>query len=375
MSQSQTIDGIHFYLPSFAGGGAERVFVRLANHIAERGRVVHLVVNSATGPLRDLVSDKVQLHVLGRRKAVFAMPRLVAHLRVHRPAVLISALTRTNITALVAARLALAATPVIACERNQFSVLCRNYGPIRRVLITAAVRWLYPSARAVIGNTAEVTRDIAAVARLDIGKVGVIHNPAPELLQLDLARADPANHPWFAEDSPVAIAIGRLMPQKDYPTMLRAVAQSGSDLRLLLLGEGPEREALEAEAVRLGIADRVDFVGFRLDRFSYLVRARLFLISSITEGFPNALIEAVAAGVPAISTDCAGGGAREILGSEFPDRIVPVGDAAALADVIRRVLDADTKIDLDDDQMRLARITERYQIGQVADAFLARAAA
>ncbi|AHM03570.1 glycosyl transferase, group 1 [Roseibacterium elongatum DSM 19469] len=364
---------IHFYLPSFEGGGAERFFVRLANHIASRGIPVHLVVNNDNGPVKDLLSEKVDLHVLGSRKAVLCLPKLVAHLKETQAQTLISALTRTNVAALVAARLARTGTRVIVCERNQYTALLRGMDPLRRVAMNALVRHLYPKAHAVIGNTDLVTRDIAEFASLPKEATGVIHNAAPDAAQLDDARAAPTGHPWFDDDKPTAIAIGRLMPQKDYATMLRAVAQSGSDLRLIILGEGPERQKLEDLARELGIEDRVDFLGYRMDRFRYLVAADLFIISSVTEGFPNALIEAVAAGIPAISTDCLGGGAREILGREFPDRITPIGDPEAMAMAIRSVLDAQDAASLNLQSERIARIAERYQMSEVADAFLARA--
>lgn len=367
-------EGVHFYLPSFAGGGAERIFVRLANHLAGRGQPVHFVVNHEGGPLRPLLSDAVTLHSLGTRRAILAIPRLAALLRRGRPPVLISALTRTNLVALLAARLAGGGTRVVVCERNQYSEFSRGFGPARRTTITWLVRWLYPAAHAVIGNTAEVARDIAEVARLDCNRTGVIHNPAPETSQIETARAEPADHPWLDGSRPVAVAIGRLVPQKDYPTMLKAVAGFGRDLRLLVLGEGPEADTLRRLSRDLNIADRVDFLGFRMNRLSYLVRADLFLLSSVTEGFPNALIEAVAAGVPAISTDCAGGGAREIMGSEFPDRIVPVGDAEAMARAIGEVLGPRSAERALTDRARVSRITERYEIGQIADAFLARVA-
>jgi glycosyltransferase involved in cell wall biosynthesis len=361
---------IHLYLPSFEGGGAERFFIRLANQIADRGINVHLVVNTEKGPLKELLSRDVNLHVLGARKAIFGLPRLVAYLKAARAQVLISALTRTNLAALVGARLARTGTRVIVCQRNQYTAIVRETDPGRRILMNMLVRLLYPRAHAVIGNTDLVTRDIAEFARLPDEKTGVIHNPAPEQSQIEEARATPAPHPWFADSKPVAVAIGRLMPQKDYATMLRAVAQSGDELRLIVLGEGPERARLEELAVSLGIADRVGFLGYRMDRFSYLVQADLFLMSSKTEGFPNALIEAVAASVPAISTDCHGGGAREILGREFPERITPIGDPDAMAAVIREVLDTTDQEALAEQRERIARIAQRYQMSEVADAFL-----
>lgn len=368
-------DNLCFYLPSFAGGGAERFFIRLANQMASIGKNVHFVVNQANGPLRPLLSENVTLHVLGVPKAVMAVPWLVRYLKVHRPVALISALTRTNIAALLSARLAGTGTRVIVCERNQYSALLKELDPLRRIVMTWFVRRLYPSAHAVLGNTAEVMQDIASVASLGAGQIGLIYNPAPDPEMIEAAHASPAHHPWFSDDRPVAVAIGRLVPQKDYPTMLRAVAASGQDLRLMIMGEGPEKENLEHLARELGISERVLFMGFLMDRFSYLVQADLFLLSSRTEGFPNALIEAVSAGVPAISTDCAGGGSREILGREFPDRIVPVADPEAMAEVITRLTGLRDAAAIERDRRRSERIAARYQISEIADLFLAKALA
>lgn len=263
---------------------------------------------------------------------------------------------------------------MIVCERNQYSALLRELDPVRQSVMTWFVRRLYPTAHAVIGNTAEVTQDIARVARLKPQQTGIIYNAAPDANQIEAARAVSVVHPWLADDAPVAVAIGRLMPQKDYPTMLGAVAQATQPLRLLVLGEGPEQEKLEQTARDLGIADRVAFLGFQMDRFAYLVGADVFLLSSRTEGFPNALIEAVAAGIPAVSTDCAGGGAREIMGREFPDRIVPVADTQAMAAAIDQVLATRQTAAATQDRQRIANIAARYQISEIADAFLAKAA-
>jgi glycosyltransferase involved in cell wall biosynthesis len=366
-------DAVHFYLPNFAGGGAERVFIRVANHLASRDTNVILIVNNENGPLRSLLDDAVTLKVLNAPKALLAIPKLITHLRETKPVSLISALTRTNVAALLAARLAGVGTNVIVCERNTYSVLMRTLGPARRVILNLLVCWLYPSAKAVIGNTERVRRDIVLAAKLELDKTGIIHNPAPDLTEIAAARTAPATHPWISDDGPVAVAIGRLVPQKDYNTMIAAIAQSGPDLRLLILGDGPDRASLAAFANEVGVGARVEFLGFQMDRFAYLVAADVFLISSITEGFPNALMEAVSAGIPAVSTDCAGGGAREIMGDELSDWIVPVGDSAAMAAVIQTVLAARPELNDHAVRDRIAQRADRFHIDRIVDAFLARA--
>jgi len=108
--------------------------------------------------------------------------------------------------------------------------------------------------------------------------------------------------------------------------------------RLLIFGEGEERDTLEKLARELGVEEDVDLPGFVENSFSYLRRATAFVLSSLYEGLPTVLIEALASGCSVISTDCPGG-AREILANGKYGDLVPVGDADAMADAICRILD------------------------------------
>jgi len=159
---------------------------------------------------------------------------------------------------------------------------------------------------------------------------------------LDALASEPIEHPWLVPGPPpVVLAAGRLTAQKDFPTLLRAFARlvPERDLRLMILGEGPDRAALEAEIEALGLGDRVALLGFQANPFSYMARARLFVLSSAWEGLPGVLIQAMACGTPVVSTDCPSG-PREVLEGGRLGPLVPVGDAEALARAIMQTLDA-----------------------------------
>ncbi len=356
---------VYFYLPNLGGGGAERVFVRLANALALTGVPVTLVVGSACGPLLDILDPSVTLRDLRAERGYQVLPRLARLLRRDAPPVLFSALTGANVTAVAAARIAGRGTRVVVSERNHFSSLIARSPRLRRLFLGRAVRIAYPRAHAVTAVAGGVAGDIARVAGLPDGAVTVICNPAPDADEIAAARAAPAPHPWFDDPIPVLVAAGRLRPQKDYPTLLRAVARLDRPARLVILGDGPDLAALQALAAELGIAERVHFAGFCMNRFDYMVRARVFVLSSLLEGFPNALIEAVSCGVPVVSTDCAGHGPREILSALHPRALVPVDDPAALAAAIARELDAPVAA------ATLARIAARYSTEAVLEAYLA----
>jgi glycosyltransferase involved in cell wall biosynthesis len=360
------------YVATLSGGGAERVFVRLANHYVAEGRVVRLVVNHGDGPLAALVDPRVEVLSLDCRRAYQAVPRLAIALWRGRPAAVISALTMSNLVAITAVQLAAIGgrrTRLMVCERNQLTSFTARMSRLKRTFMRFAVRWCYPLADAICGNAQGVVEDLALRVGRPATEIAMLPNPAPEAEQIAAARAAPPPHPWLAEADPVmrpvAVAMGRLVPQKDYPTLLQAMAAGPPQLRLIILGEGPQAAALRAEAQTLGIADRVTFAGFQMNRFDYLAHANLFLLSSLTEGFPNALIEAVAFGLPCVSTDCAGGGPRQILGATLPEALVPVADATAMAQAITVTLAAPPAADT------IRNIAAHYQLDAIARRFVA----
>ena len=174
------------------------------------------------------------------------------------------------------------------------------------------------------------------------------------------------DHPWFAPGSPpVVLGIGRLTTQKDFPTLLKAFAQVRAvrKARLMILGEGRDRQALEVLARELGVASDVDLPGFVLNPFPYMVRASLLVLSSAWEGLPGVLIEAMACGCPVVSTDCPSG-PSEILDGGAYGPLVPVGDDGALAKAILSVLE------MPPDPERLRARAALFSVERATDQYL-----
>ena len=290
------------------------------------------MVNAGQGPMRPLLSPDVPVSDLGAQRSLHALRPLARLLAERRPAAVISALTYNNFNALMANRLAGRPSRVVISERAQVSGVLTDYTAARRALTLALIRRLYPKADAITAVSRGTAEDLAALSGLAPGTIHDIPNAAPEPEVYSAARRAPCPHPWLQDGAgPVAVAVGRLEAQKNHALMLDALARvrdHGLPLRLLLLGEGRLRARLEDQARTLGLAQAVTFAGFVPNPLDYVVRAELFLMTSWWEGCPNALIEAVAAGVPAISTDCGGGGAREIRGNI---RLCPPGDLEALS--------------------------------------------
>ncbi|WP_147283720.1 glycosyltransferase [Bosea caraganae] len=360
------MDIVHLYIPSFAGGGAERIFVRLANHFAGSGLRTRFIVNRRHGPLQDLLSDKVELVELSARRSRNALGRLTQFLRREKPGLVVVGLTFNNLTALLACLLSRSSAKLVICERNQLSFVLAQSNPLRRLAVHGLIRLLYPRAHAVTAVSGGVAKDVARIAGIPLSEITVIPNPPPDEQDIASARAAAPPHPWFAEQGPVIVAIGRLVRQKRYDILIEALAQvrQTKPARLIILGEGPEQAALTALAQTRGVADTVHFTGFAMNRLDYLVRADLYVLSSEYEGFPNALIEAIACLVPVVSTDCAGEGPREILGPSLEHALVPVNDPAALAERMVAELQAPVAAEA------LEAIARRYSLQSAADHYL-----
>lgn len=364
------MDVVHLYIPSFAGGGAERIFVRLANHFAGSGLRTRFIVNRRHGPLQDLLSDKVELVDLSAHRSRNALGRLTRFMRREQPGLVVCGLTFNNLTALLACLLSRSRARLVICERNQLSFVLAQSNPLRRLVVRGLIRALYPRAHAVTAVSGGVAKDVARIAGIPLSEITVIPNPPPDAQDILAARAAAPPHLWFGEQGPVIVAIGRLVRQKRYDILIEALARVRQSVpaRLIVLGEGPDREVLMALAHDRGVADAVHFEGFVMNRLDYLVRADLYVLSSEYEGFPNALIEAIACGVPVVSADCAGEGPREILSPSLDGALVPVNDPEALANAILGELKEPASGEA------LEAIARRYSLQSAADHYLRLAA-
>ena len=324
------------FVPSLRGGGAERVMLELAHGFVSRGIPTDLVLPQVEGPYLSQVLPEVRLVDLRASRVLSSLPGLVGYLRRERPAALLSTLTHANLVALWAKRLAGVRTRVVVREANTLSV-GKNQGAGNRLLPFLARRF-YRWADEVVAVSEGVARDLTVTARLSPEQVHVLHNPIVTRELVELAHAG-LDQPWFAAGAPpVVLAVGRLSPQKDFPTLIRAfAARRNRSARLMILGEGPERPRLEAMVASLGSTSEIVLPGFVANPFAYMARAAVFVLSSAWEGMPGALIQALACGAPVVATDCESG-PREVLQNGRFGRLVPVGDVSALAEAIDTTL-------------------------------------
>lgn len=334
---------IVFVINSLAGGGAERVFSTIL---------------SASGPYR--AAHDVAVVLLDREDQAYALPseipvrqldcrhslpRSIAGLagatNREEADLAVSFLTRANVAAAFA--MILRRRPFVISERVDTAahLATGRFAWASRLL----VRLAYPRAAAVIAVSSGVADTLVREFGVDRQRIAVVFNPVDLERIARLAAELPAIE-MHADD---CIAMGRLVPNKNFALTIEAFARSGRKGRLVLIGTGPLHAELRALGDRLGLGERLVMPGFIENPYALLSRAGLFFLSSNAEGFPNALVEAMAAGLPVIATDCRSG-PSEVLATSLEGAkaaegegglLVPANDVEAMSDAIVRMADPD----------------------------------
>ena len=394
---------IALLLTDLNGGGVQKVTLALARGLVERGHQIDIVLYRAQGVLEPQVPPEVHIHhldvaspyqsrlaalqadpaalprllmpiLLARRPphGLNRMPALAAYLRDRRPDALIASAPNCNLAAVWAKRLAGVETRVLITEHTAPSMALTKTSHWRNRFLPKLMHRTYQQADSIVAVSRALADDLAKVADIPRQRISTIYNPVVGP-QLHCLAREPIDHPWFEPGQPpVILGAGRLSPQKDFPTLVRAFAElrRTSNVRLMILGGatgGSKTELrqsdLAAMATGLGVGDDVALPGYMPNPYPYMARASVFALTSAWEGFGNVLVEAMACGCPVVATDCPTGPAEILDGGRFGP-LVPVGDAPALAAAIASVLANPT------DAQLLRQRADEFTIERSVDAYL-----
>jgi glycosyltransferase involved in cell wall biosynthesis len=324
--------------PKRSAGGVRQWVLTMANALVERGHEVDVLSEAPRWKFVDepQLDARVGRVVLGK---VFARRRLDAYVRAHPGVRVVAALNEYNIGA---AKLKLrhgARAYVMLTQRENLSADVQWRSPKRYARAADEIRRYFNAADAVVSVSQGLTDDLRENFGIDPARLHTIYNPTYREAYVRQAQ-DPVDHPWLtAKDQPVVIAAGRLHFVKGFGDLLEAFAivRRARPARLVILGEGKEREALQAKVAQLGLQDCVAMPGRVPTTAPWFARSDLFVLSSRREGLPAVLIEAMSVGTPVVATDCPSG-PHEILDGGRLAPLVPVGDPAALGAAMLRVL-------------------------------------
>ncbi len=334
-----------FFISSLEGGGAERVMVDLLRQIdKEKFEPVLLLLHTPeTSPFREYFPREVRIIVVERRidslsSKIKQFVQFAYAVRREKPHVLLSMLTHNNIMAIVAGMIL--RVKVIVSEHCTLGELIKT-GRGRKMLGFPAallVKLLYRFAGRVIAVSEGVRADLTGSFHIPASRIRVIYNPVDVHRITGLSSVRP-EHPFIQGRVPLVIAVGRLVRAKGFDILLKAFSRvvQKLDARLIIVGDGPEREPLERLARDLVLETRVSFAGFQRNPHAYMSRADVFVLSSRHEGLPVVLLEAIACGAPVIATGCKSG-PSEVLQDGRCGVLVPAGDENALSEAIVRLL-------------------------------------
>lgn len=326
------------FRPTMGQGGADRMTATLLQSLDRQRFDLGLVLVKESGEFIEDVPDDVPIHLLNVSSLWTAWFPLKKLLLAHQPDVFFSTSGGANIPAVIAYKLAGQRGRLILSERNTV-----YHGELnaKRRLVLSLKKVLYQQADQITAVSEGVKQDMVEKLGLSPDRIQVVYNPVvtDEIIK---QAEEPLGHPWFQRGQPpVILAAGRMVKQKDFATLICAFAQVRRlvPIRLVILGEGPLQGELETLAHTLGVGEDVCFPGFDKNPFRYMAACSLFVLSSLHEGLPGVLIQAMACGAPVISTDCPYGPSEIITADGEDGFLVPVGDVAAVADRIHFLLD------------------------------------
>ncbi len=335
---------IALYIPELECGGAQRVFLLLARQFLAHGHCVDLVLSQARGGLMGEIPAGVRLVDLGAMElglglvglGLSSVLRLRAYLRMEKPDALLSTLTGANLVAVVAR--SWSGVPTRLVLREAVSLKNRP-GCMWRWMMRRA----YPKADAVVTLSFAMQREVEKLLGLSGRQVYCIPNPVDQEALRALSET-PLEDPRFgSSEFPFILSVGRLTPQKDYETLIRAFAKmrGWAGMHLVILGEGPERRKLEILIRKVGMQKYIHMPGYETNPWRWMRRARVFVLSSRWEGHPNALVEAISLGLPVVTTEY-DESAHSTVG-EY-GCVVPVGQAEKMAKALENILKSSSEV-------------------------------
>jgi glycosyltransferase involved in cell wall biosynthesis/peptidoglycan/xylan/chitin deacetylase (PgdA/CDA1 family) len=356
---------IAFVLPSLGFGGAEIVVAALGGEFLKRGFRADFVVGLHEEEAFAVLPPFAGYICLKAKRVRSMLFPLASYLRERQPSAVIALQWPLTVLTIAARKLAGSKARLAVCSHSVLSIQCGRLALPKRWVLQKSISLTYPFADARIAVSAGVADDLAALGGLPRGEISVVYNP---LFQRPAGPDDfaAAEAIWGGWPGPRILTVGNLDPRKNHPLLIGAFKKvvTRRDARLLILGGDQGTEGtVKAYAQALGVADKVIIPGAVPNPTAYYLSANLFVLSSDTEGFGNVIVEALACGLPVVSTDCPYGPAEILAGGRY-GRLTPVGDADALA---RAILDA---LDSPHDPDALKRRAADFALEGVAENYL-----
>ena len=326
---------ITFFLPSLIGGGAERVMLTLANQFAKRGEAVDVVVASADGPLAGELSSDINLVNLKKNSVIAGLPQLCAYMVRVKPTTVYSTMTHANTILIFANMLTGNRARIIVREANLPNLAM----DLKNRLIRKVAALVYNRADVIVSVSTPVEKAVIDTFRIRTDtQTRVIANPVITDEFFEKAQLPPDPAIPGVDSHQMILGVGRLTPEKGFEVLIKAFDKAAlANTKLVIIGEGPDRDRLEKLVASTESSHSIFLPGFVHNPFPYFSAADLFVLSSYSEGSPNALIQALALDTRVIANRLSGV-TEEILEDGRQGMLVNSGAVDELVPAIRQSL-------------------------------------
>lgn len=327
---------IAIFIHGLTIGGAERVFINLANGFCKMDYDVDLVVLSGSGEFKEKVNPQIKVVDLKSKRAITSIFKLRKYITTNKPVAILSALGHINIVSIIAS--IGSNTKTIVTEHSTNSIAFAEEGGLKAKIMPLLMRFFYKYATYVVAVSKGVADDLNKNIKIN-RKIEIIYNPTIPQELAKLIKLD-TKHKWLTnKSSKIIISVGRLVKVKQFDLLINAFSllEKELDVKLIILGDGPQREYLTKVIESLGVSSKVDMPGFTTNPYAFMAKSDLFVLSSMYEGLPTVLIEALACGIPVVSTNCPSG-PYEILEGGRIGILVDNPTPTTLATAIKKAL-------------------------------------
>jgi len=345
--------------------GVDRIMKNLLPEIAARGVYIDLLHINSHGPYIDVEHPNINVIELGSSHVYSSFIPLCRYLSGKNPDVLLSAKDKVNRVALWAKWYTKTSAKVVLRLGSPVSKNLENRSVFRRWMYYLSMRYWYKWASNIIVPSRGVATDLSEFSGLPLSSISVVPNPVISRNLQSLAAESIESSAMFSAKTPIILGIGELCERKNFRMLIDAfsIVRKNRPCKLVILGKGRQQSMLQKHIQSLELQDDVFLLGFRKNPYPYIRRSSVFALSSKFEGFGNVLVEALAMGVPAVSTDCPSG-PDEIFQNGKYGSLVDVNDTAGLAQAIEDTLDDPMEAEF------LKQAAEPYYVKNSANKYL-----
>ena len=344
---------IAFFTPTLHGGGAERMMIDISNEFSKNNYDVDLIcITIEDADLLPLVSPNVNLINLECKKMQFSVSRLRSYIKKFNPDAIISTQFHTNLALAISSTLANYKGKVIYRLCNMMTTYWRGNSRLRNfkgwLFIKLFMTMTLKRADCIVAQTIAMKEEVVNDYGANSKKIKIIPNFINQN-KIDELAIETVDHQWLTDQYnriPIILSAGRLDLQKDWDTLLKAFKklQKKIKVRLIIIGDGPDRKKLVQFIEENNLTSCVSLAGFQLNPFAWMAKSDLFVLSTFGEGFPNVLIQSLACNCPVVSTDVPSA-PREILEYGKWGRLSLLKDADSLCRNMHESLEDETNLD------------------------------